>query len=142
MERSHVWTWLREINFRAPRMPPTPSTTFSRRFAKFLDDGGFKKMEMMDLITAMISVKCSSKSELSSRFCGRLEFSGSNLSETLNGRLPLEDGSDRRETLPKRVSDDLPLSIFRRRKKFWRFCLVSETVSRNFPLIFEELYEF
>ena len=37
--------------------------------------------------------------------------------ETLNGRLPLEHGSDRRETLGKRVSDDLQLFIFRRRKK-------------------------
>ena len=26
--------------------------------------------------------------------------------QTFNGRLPLEDGSDRHETLPKRVSDD------------------------------------
>ena len=32
--------------------------------------------------------------------------------EISNGRLPLEDGSDRRETLAKRVSDDLQLSIF------------------------------
>ena len=39
--------------------------------------------------------------------------------ETLNGRLPLEHGSDRRETLGKRVSDDLQLFIFRRRKKIW-----------------------
>ena len=38
--------------------------------------------------------------------------------ETSNGRLPLEDGSDRRETLPKRVSDDSRHLIFRRRKNF------------------------
>ena len=31
--------------------------------------------------------------------------------------LPLEDGSDRRETLGKHVSDDLEHFIFRRRKK-------------------------
>ena len=37
--------------------------------------------------------------------------------ETSNGRLPLEQSSDRRETLAKRVSDDLQLFIFRRRKK-------------------------
>ena len=36
-----------------------------------------------------------------------------------NGRLPPEDGSDRRETLGKRVSDDLQHFIFRRQKKFW-----------------------
>ena len=36
--------------------------------------------------------------------------------ETLNGRLPLEDGSDRRETLPKRVSGDSRRFIFRSRK--------------------------
>ena len=33
--------------------------------------------------------------------------------ETLNGRLPLEHGSDRRETLGKRVSSDLQVFIFR-----------------------------
>ena len=37
-----------------------------------------------------------------------------------NGRLPHEDGSDRRETSGKRVSDDLQLLIFRRQKLFWR----------------------
>ena len=36
-----------------------------------------------------------------------------------NGRLPPEDGSDRRETLGKRVSDDLQHFIFRRRKKMF-----------------------
>ena len=35
---------------------------------------------------------------------------------TSNGRLPLEQSSDRRETLAKRVSDDLQHFIFRRRK--------------------------
>ena len=38
--------------------------------------------------------------------------------ETSNGRLPPEHGSDRPETLAKRVSDDLQLFIFRRRKFF------------------------
>ena len=33
--------------------------------------------------------------------------------ETSNGRLPPEQSSDRRETLAKRVSDDLQLFIFR-----------------------------
>ena len=37
--------------------------------------------------------------------------------ENLNGCLALEDGSDRCETLRKRVSDDLEHFIFRRRKK-------------------------
>ena len=37
---------------------------------------------------------------------------------TLNVRLPLEHGSDRPQTLGKRVSDDLQLSIFRRQKIF------------------------
>ena len=36
---------------------------------------------------------------------------------TLKVRLPPEDGSDRRETLGKRVSDDLQHFIFRRQKK-------------------------
>ena len=37
--------------------------------------------------------------------------------ETLNGRLPLKHGSDRPQTLAKRVSDDLQHFIVRRRKK-------------------------
>ena len=40
-----------------------------------------------------------------------------NFFEISNGRLPLEDGSDRRETLAKRVSDDLQFFIFWHRKK-------------------------
>ena len=71
---------------------------------------------MKDFIAAIRSVKFSSKSELSSRFFGRLKFSESNFCETLNGHLSFEDGSDRRETLPKRVSDDSRHLIFRRRK--------------------------
>ena len=44
-------------------------------------------------------------------------------SQFLNGCLPLEDGSDRRETLAKRVSDDLQFFIFRPWKKKWpNFC--------------------
>ena len=39
---------------------------------------------------------------------------------TLNGRLPLEHGSVRPQTLGKRVSDDSQHFIFRRRKKNWR----------------------
>ena len=39
--------------------------------------------------------------------------------ETLNGRLPLEHGSNRHETLPKRVSDDSQRFIFRRQKNFF-----------------------
>ena len=40
-----------------------------------------------------------------------------NFFEILNGRLALEDGSDRCETLGKRVSDDLEHFIFPRWKK-------------------------
>ena len=39
--------------------------------------------------------------------------------ETSNGRFFPEHGSDRRETLAKRVSDDLQLFIFRRWNLFW-----------------------
>ena len=39
--------------------------------------------------------------------------------ETSNGCLPLAHGSDRRETSAKRVSDDLQISIFFRRKFFF-----------------------
>ena len=40
---------------------------------------------------------------------------------TSNVRLPLELRSDRRETSATRVSDDLQISIFRRRKFFFEF---------------------
>ena len=65
--------------------------------------------------------------------------------EISNGRLPLEDGSDRRETLGKRVSDDSGRSIFRRQKKkmdenilienlvFCRFGQVLEALGPNGP---------
>ena len=39
--------------------------------------------------------------------------------QTSNVRLPLELRSDRRETSATRVSDDLQISIFRRRKNFF-----------------------
>ena len=39
-------------------------------------------------------------------------------SKILKGRLLPEDGSDRRETLGKRVSDDFAKMIFRVEKKF------------------------
>ena len=53
-------------------------------------------------------------------------------SETLNGRLPLKHGSDRPETLPKRVSDDSRHFIFRRRKpKF--FSIFLQTLKVRLP---------
>ena len=38
--------------------------------------------------------------------------------QALDGRLPPEHSSDRPQTLPKRVSDDLQISIFRGQKNF------------------------
>ena len=35
-----------------------------------------------------------------------------------NGRFPVKLGSDRRETLPERISNDFGRFIFRRQKKF------------------------
>ena len=46
--------------------------------------------------------------------------------QTLNGRLHPEDDSVRRETLGKRVSDDLQHFIFRRQKK-----ILDEIVSQK-----------
>ena len=43
-----------------------------------------------------------------------------NFCKTLTGRLPLEDGSVRPQTLGKRVSDDSRHFIFRRWKKNWQ----------------------
>ena len=52
--------------------------------------------------------------------------------QTLNGRLPPEDGSVRRETLGKRVSDDSRHFIFRRPKKLFGDFFFQ----KNFGLIF------
>ena len=51
--------------------------------------------------------------------------------KTLNGCLPLEHGSHRRETLGKRVSDDSPHFIFRRPK-----ILLAIHVSKSLALFF------
>ena len=52
--------------------------------------------------------------------------------QTLNRRLPLEDGSDRLETLGKRVSDDSRHFIFRRRRQKKKiFC---RTLNGRLPL--------
>ena len=59
----------------------------------------------------------------------------------MNGRLPFEDGSDRRETLSKRVSDDSRHFIFRRSKCFLN-AFVAEKFGVNFfqeSRILEEL---
>ena len=52
--------------------------------------------------------------------------------ETLNGRLPPEDGSVRPQTLGKRVSDDSRHFIFRRRKKMFTIFFVSNIVFQHF----------
>ena len=77
-----------------------------------------KFFEMIVFIAAIDFVQFSSKSELSSRFLGRFKFLDRISLKTLNGRLPLEDGSDRRETLGKCVSEDSRRFIFRRPKIF------------------------
>ena len=60
----------------------------------------------------------SMKQLMASRNSGTTKFfDGRRRRRTSNVRLPLELGSDRRETSATRVSDDLQLSIFRRRKK-------------------------
>ena len=54
--------------------------------------------------------------------------------EILNRRLPLEDGSDRRETLGKRVSDDLQFFIFRR----WKNKMVNFLQKKSGSLFFQK----
>ena len=62
---------------------------------------------------------------------------------TSNVHSPLQLGSDRRETSGKRVSDDLQLSIFRRRKNFFEIFFEKISgfswFSNDFGLIFEFL---
>ena len=54
------------------------------------------------------------------------------LPETLNGRLPLEHGSVRPQTLPKRVSDDPRRFIFRR-QKYQNFANKLQTLEGRLP---------
>ena len=55
-----------------------------------------------------------------------------NFCKTLTGRLPLEDGSVRPQTLGKRVSDAPQNFIFRRRKKmFWQNFLMKIFVKKK-----------
>ena len=59
---------------------------------------------------------------------------------TSNGRLPPEEGSDRRETLPKRVSDNSRRFVFRRRKKIFAETFRNKkSVFLHFRPFFEEL---
>ena len=80
---------------------------------------------MIDNGVAINSIKFSSKSELTSRFFGRLKILF--FFETSNGRLPLEISSDRPQTRPKRVSDDPRRFIFRR-----HFFFPAKFSDRNF----------
>ena len=58
-----------------------------------------------------------------------------NFFETSNGRLPLEDGSDRPQTLEKRVSGDPRHFIFRCSKHVLRQIYLSQFVCANTPKI-------
>ena len=60
--------------------------------------------------------------------------------ETSNGRLPLEQNSDRRETLAKRVSDDLQLFMFRCRKTFLETFFSESMIKKK--VAFWRSYEF
>ena len=68
----------------------------------------------------------------------RVKFSdGRRRRQTSDGRLPLELGSDRRETSATRVSDDLQIAIFSRRKNFFgknfRFFFRFSIIFGRFP---------
>ena len=58
---------------------------------------------------------------------------------TSNVRLPLELGSDRREALATRVSEDLQLSIFRHRKKNRQNFRIEKSVFHQFGEVLEDL---
>ena len=63
-------------------------------------------------------------------------FNVENLFETSNGRLPPEDGSDRPQTLGKRVSGDPRHFIFRRHKHFLRPSFLLQKIVRQRSTIF------
>ena len=71
-----------------------------------------------------------------------------NFCKTLTGRLPLEDGSVRPQTLGKRVSDDSQHFIFRRRKKilgnnfWWKFSSKTKFVGKSTNCLFLRSYGF
>ena len=68
----------------------------------------------VDVATSILYPSITSSKEI---LCVPISINCRN-AKTSNGRLPHEDGSDRRETLGKRVSDDLQFSIFRRQEVF------------------------
>ena len=61
------------------------------------------------------------------------------VSKTSNGRLRLEQGSNRRETLPKRVSEDSRRFIFRRRKILFDEISPGNFGFRRFGVVLDEL---
>ena len=74
--------------------------------------------------------------------CGRPNVRAKRRRRTSNVRLPLELGSDRRQTSATCVSDDLQLSIFRRREKKSKTIWFRKSVFHRFRQIFEELDDF
>ena len=86
----------------------------SKRFANFDFSSNFEHSFTLQTWLRLASNFAKTRFRRSPTF----HFSTSkNLFETSNGRLPPKHGSDRRETLPKRVSGDPRHFIFRRQKK-------------------------
>ena len=63
------------------------------------------------------------------------------MTKTLNGRLPPEDGSDRPQTWPKRVSDDSPRFIFRH-QLFFKSIFFTQKIGFYKSLVLEEQRQF
>ena len=95
-----------------PKLPHLESTTYVRGFG-FAASASRLRLRGFGF--------AASASQLRLRgfgFAASIATFGVQNAKISNGRLPPEDGSDRRETLGKRVSDDLQHFIFRRQKQF------------------------
>ena len=108
----------------------------SKRFANFDFSSNFEHSFTLQTWLRLASNFAKTRFRRSPTF----HFSTSkNFFETSNGRLPPKHGSDRRETLPKRVSDDPRHFIFRRRKIFFGETNRSRNcVCRSFWQVLEE----
>ena len=107
----------------APRIPPTPRARIFQKISEvFLNLSSFRQRRPRAKFfrnVREVEIRLLSKFQLGTMLGGykNAEKPKRKKVQTLNGRLPPEDGSVRPENLAKRVSDDSQHLIFRRRKK-------------------------
>ena len=111
------------VDLRGSAIPPTPRARIFQKFSEvFLNLSSFRQRRPRAKFfrnVREVEIRLLSKFQLGTTLGGykNAEKPKRKKVQTLNGRLPPEDGSVRPENLAKRVSDDSQHLIFRRRKK-------------------------